>query len=82
MSGHDVDLSAPLDGVRYEVSDSIATITAYANDVDYESVFVEQLKNWAQKGDVVIAYGGDESQRRSRAKLVSWKQLHDEKWWG
>ncbi len=27
MSGQDVDLSAPLDGVRYEVSDSIATIT-------------------------------------------------------
>ncbi len=40
------------------LSDSIATITAYANDVDYESVFVEQLKNWAQEGDVLIAISG------------------------
>lgn len=40
------------------LSDSIATITAYANDVSYESVFVEQLKNWAEKGDVLIAISG------------------------
>ena len=40
------------------LSDSIATITAYANDVDYESVFVEQLKNFAQKDDVLIAISG------------------------
>jgi predicted AAA+ superfamily ATPase len=30
--------------------------------------------------EVVIAYGGDESQRRSAAKLVSWGRLHEEKW--
>lgn len=40
------------------LADSIATITAYANDVDYESVFVEQLKNWAQTGDVLLAISG------------------------
>ena len=40
------------------LSDSIATITAYANDVDYESVFVEQIKNFAQKDDVLIAISG------------------------
>jgi D-sedoheptulose 7-phosphate isomerase len=40
------------------LADSIATITAYANDVDYESVFVEQLKNWAQPGDVLLAISG------------------------
>jgi len=40
------------------LSDSIATITAYANDVNYESVFVEQLKNFAQKDDVLIAISG------------------------
>lgn len=40
------------------LSDSIATITAYANDVNYECVFVEQLKNWAEKGDVLIAISG------------------------
>ncbi len=40
------------------LADSIATITAYANDVDYESVFVEQLKNWAKKDDLLIAISG------------------------
>ena len=40
------------------LSDSITTITAYANDVDYESVFVEQLKNWAASGDVLLAISG------------------------
>ncbi len=35
--------------------DSIPTLTAYSNDVGYESVFVEQLKNFAETGDVVLA---------------------------
>src|SRR5271165_1967454 len=36
------------------LSDSLPTITAYSNDVGYECVFVEQLKNFAEPGDVVI----------------------------
>ncbi len=40
------------------LTDSIATITALANDVDYESVFVEPLRNFAAKGDVLIAISG------------------------
>src|SRR5579863_10783367 len=37
------------------LTDSVPTITAYSNDVSYECVFVEQLKNFAEPGDVVIA---------------------------
>jgi D-sedoheptulose 7-phosphate isomerase len=37
------------------LTDSLPTITAYSNDVAYECVFVEQLKNFAEPGDVVIA---------------------------
>jgi D-sedoheptulose 7-phosphate isomerase len=37
------------------LTDSLPTITAYSNDVCYECVFVEQLKNFAEPGDVVIA---------------------------
>jgi D-sedoheptulose 7-phosphate isomerase len=37
------------------LTDSLPTITAYSNDVGYECVFVEQLKNFAEPGDVVIA---------------------------
>ncbi len=40
------------------LTDSVATITAYANDVSYESVFVEPLKNWGTAGDILIAISG------------------------
>jgi len=37
------------------LTDSVPTLTAYSNDVSYEHVFVEQLRNFAQPGDVVFA---------------------------
>ena len=40
------------------LTDSLPTLTAYSNDVDYACVFVEQLKNFAQPGDVVMALSG------------------------
>jgi D-sedoheptulose 7-phosphate isomerase len=40
------------------LTDSLPTLTAYSNDVGYECVFTEQLKNFAQKDDVVIALSG------------------------
>ena len=40
------------------LTDSISTITAYANDVDYDAVFVEPLKNFAVEGDVLLAISG------------------------
>jgi len=40
------------------LTDSLPTLTAYSNDVHYECVFVEQLKNFAQPGDVVMAISG------------------------
>ena len=38
--------------------DNVATLLAYANDVNYDCVFVEQLKNFASKGDVVLGISG------------------------
>jgi D-sedoheptulose 7-phosphate isomerase len=35
--------------------DSSATLTAYTNDVAYDIVFSEQLQNFAQPGDVLVA---------------------------
>lgn len=35
--------------------DNISYITAYGNDVGYETVFVEQLKNLMEDGDIVFA---------------------------
>ena len=40
------------------LTDSLPTITAYSNDVSYECVFVEQLKNFAQPGDLVMCISG------------------------
>lgn len=40
------------------LSEQIATMTAYSNDVGYESVFVEPLKNFAKPGDVAMAISG------------------------
>ena len=37
------------------LTDSLPTITAYSNDVSYDCVFAEQLKNFAEPGDVLIA---------------------------
>ncbi len=40
------------------LTDSMGTITAYANDVGYHVVFVEQLKNFAEPGDLLVAISG------------------------
>lgn len=40
------------------LNDNIATMMAYSNDVSYDDVFVEQLKNFLQKNDVVIGISG------------------------
>src|SRR5471030_973221 len=37
------------------LTDSLATITAYSNDVGYDCIFAEQLRNFARPGDVVLA---------------------------
>lgn len=36
------------------VTDNTAVMTAWANDASYEDIFVEQLRNFANPGDVVI----------------------------
>jgi D-sedoheptulose 7-phosphate isomerase len=40
------------------LSDNMGLITAYANDISYADVFVEQLRNLASPGDLVIAISG------------------------
>ena len=40
------------------LTDMMPTMTAYSNDVSYDAVFVEPLKNFARPGDVLIAISG------------------------
>ena len=40
------------------LADCTPLVLSLANDVSFESIFVEQLKNYAQPGDVVIGISG------------------------
>jgi D-sedoheptulose 7-phosphate isomerase len=40
------------------LTDSLATITAYSNDVAYDAIFVEQLQNFARRGDLAMGISG------------------------
>jgi len=48
-------------GRRFRVislTDNVPWISALANDLSYEDVFVEQLKNFARPGDLLLAFSG------------------------
>jgi D-sedoheptulose 7-phosphate isomerase len=40
------------------LTDNVPWISALANDLSYEDVFVEQLKNYARPGDLLLAFSG------------------------
>ena len=40
------------------LTDNVPWITALGNDLSYEDVFVEQLKNFARPGDLLLAFSG------------------------
>jgi len=40
------------------LTDSLSTITAYGNDVSYDCIFAEQLKNAAKPNDILVCISG------------------------
>jgi len=56
------------------LADSLPTVTAYANDVAYDRVFAEQLRNFAQEGDILLAISGSGN---SRNVLEAVKQANE-----
>lgn len=40
------------------LNDNFSTVMAYSNDVSYEAIFEEQLKNFLRPGDLVIGISG------------------------
>lgn len=40
------------------LTDNVPWLTALGNDISYDDVFVEQLKNYADKGDLLLAISG------------------------
>lgn len=42
----------------YSLTDNVALMTAFANDVSFKDIFLQQLRNLVEPGDVVIALSG------------------------
>ena len=40
------------------LNDNISAVLAYANDLSFEDIFVEQMKNFFRPGDIVIGISG------------------------
>ena len=58
--------AASAGGKRFRIlalNESMPTVTAYSNDVSYEAAFVEQLKNFANRGDLFLALSGSGNSR-------------------
>jgi D-sedoheptulose 7-phosphate isomerase len=45
------------------LNDNIPTMMSYANDVSYEVIFIESLKNFFQTGDLIIGISGSGNSR-------------------
>ena len=57
------------------LTDSISTITAYANDVSYDAVFSEQLRNLGGPGDVLVTISGSGSSPNITAVIEAAKEI-------
>lgn len=63
------------------LTDNTPYILAWANDEGFERVFVEQLKNLASPGDVLVAISGS-GNSQNILNAVEWANRHDLKTWG
>ena len=59
MKGPVKDYNSSKDRLKaVSLTDNLATISAYANDLSYNEVFSQQLKNLVRKNDILIAISG------------------------
>lgn len=63
------------------LTDNTPYILAWANDEGFERVFVEQLKNLASPGDLLIAISGS-GNSPNVLNAVEWANRHELKTWG
>lgn len=57
------------------LTDNTPYILAWANDTSYDRVFVEQLKNFGEKGDLLIAISGS-GNSPNILRAVEWAKEH------
>lgn len=58
------------------LSDNVPSLTAWANDVGFESIFSEQLKNFAQEKDVLVAISSSGNSPNIIKAVETAKGLH------
>lgn len=63
------------------LTDNVGYLTALANDVGYEQVFVQQLMNYGRPGDLVIAISGS-GNSPNVLRAVDWANRHGLKTFG
>ena len=63
------------------LSENTSAILAWANDEGFERIFVEQLKNFAAPGDVLIAMSGS-GNSKNILQAVEWGNRHQLVTWG
>lgn len=57
------------------LTDNTSYILAWANDTSYERIFVEQLKNFGERGDLLIAISGS-GNSPNILRAVEWANEH------
>ena len=57
------------------LTDNVSWIMAVANDISYDGIFVEQLKNLASPGDLLLAISGS-GNSPNILKAVDWSNKH------
>jgi len=73
--GKGASYSKPMRFRVMALTDSMSTITAYANDVSYDVVFAEQLRNLGEPGDLLVTISGSGSSPNIVAVIEAAKEL-------
>jgi D-sedoheptulose 7-phosphate isomerase len=58
------------------LTDNVPWMTAVANDLDYSQIFVEQLRNFARPGDLLICFSGS-GESENVLEAVRWANEND-----
>ena len=58
------------------LSDNIGLITAYSNDLSYDEVFSEQVKNLLDEGDLLITLSGSGNSKNVVKATLTAKEMH------
>ena len=57
------------------LTDNVALMTAYANDLSYDDIFLQQLRNLVERDDVVIAISGSGNTKNVLSAVVFAKKI-------